>query len=520
MKKYMIYDIENMQPIKISSTANQSDNEETKGYIPGGVLRGAYIAKYLCKNGVKDINTGKHKNKLLKGDIKFHNAYPIFNNNESSYPAPKCIYVNEDEKPNMLGIRRIECGYKQGMKKYKDVEFVHFNCDKLEKVSVNKREFIHINLRENEDKTHIFRYDAIEKGNRFKGVVEFSGENIDENIDEFKRLLNEEVGFYVGGSRSSGYGLCRVVNTEESDENPYIEEFYEDGIEDYFENQENEMYIYALSDILYSDSKGIYKSYIDCSVLEENLGIENVELLDSFVETEIFTGFNNKWGYRLPLISGIKAGSVLRYRYDGEIDWERAEEFITKGIGRRRIDGFGNFIILTRMDFSTIYTKTDSKKYKGNLVDINERDKAQMQIIINRLDLNVNNRKITKEILRLENIIRGELNNNQWGRLYRLMQIIEYMPVDDGIKKIKDYFNHIYNKKENRDITDKFKNLYIDNKSVDEYIKDYILNNNNKRISIGEISSNIKEKEIYRLNIKCLKELFKIKMKSSSKEEQ
>ena len=62
--KYVNFKIKNIEPIKLTSTIMQGDNEFTKSYISGSNIRGASIPNYIAKTGIKDINKGEHNNTL------------------------------------------------------------------------------------------------------------------------------------------------------------------------------------------------------------------------------------------------------------------------------------------------------------------------------------------------------------------------------------------------------------------------------------------------------------------------
>ncbi|UXZ08635.1 hypothetical protein F1B95_05365 [Clostridium perfringens] len=62
MYKYISFDVENLEPLKLSQTSVQIDSEVSKSFIQGSALRGAFIANYMNLNGLKDLDE-KHKKK-------------------------------------------------------------------------------------------------------------------------------------------------------------------------------------------------------------------------------------------------------------------------------------------------------------------------------------------------------------------------------------------------------------------------------------------------------------------------
>ena len=49
MAKYIKYDLENLEEIKITPTINQSDANFSKSYISGSAVKGACIEKYIIE---------------------------------------------------------------------------------------------------------------------------------------------------------------------------------------------------------------------------------------------------------------------------------------------------------------------------------------------------------------------------------------------------------------------------------------------------------------------------------------
>ncbi|MDK0552623.1 hypothetical protein P6P37_07380 [Clostridium perfringens] len=91
MYKYISFDVENLEPLKLSQTSVQIDSEVSKSFIQGSALRGAFIANYMNLNGLKDLDE-KHKEMLLKGNIEFLNAYPRGENWDNTSFYEKLIY--------------------------------------------------------------------------------------------------------------------------------------------------------------------------------------------------------------------------------------------------------------------------------------------------------------------------------------------------------------------------------------------------------------------------------------------
>ena len=88
---------------------------------------------------------------------------------------------------------------------------------------------------------------------------------------------------------------------------------------------------------------------IDEDFLKKALNLEDVDFVDSSIETKNITSFNNKWNARTPNIVSIKLAVFLnlgrkRPRYG------KNKRLMDQGIGERKAEGYGRIAIATEMD--------------------------------------------------------------------------------------------------------------------------------------------------------------------------
>jgi len=528
LAKYIRYDLKNLEEIKITPTINQSDANFSKSYISGSSVRGACISKYIQNKKIANLNEGLSKELFLKGGLKFLNAYPL--KKERSLPFPSCYYALKDEmKKQSKEELSITCSsYMEKGKNYTKVkgkEFVLFgNKKSLKEISVSKEEYLHIRKPEKNTKDNkIFRYEVIKANEMFRGYIKVE-DKFEENIDEILELINDN--FYIGGSKGSGYGLCKIYNTKVLDENPEYEYFDEViGIDE----EEERIYIYALSDIIYRNKLGQYKTIFDEEFIAKNIGVDKVKInKECYVDTEYCTSFNNKWGYRQPIISAIKAGSIISYDIEeGEIDLDKVIKFIDSGIGERKNDGYGRFIILTSLDGKNIY-KYEEEKEEIELERLSDDKTEQFKLILNRIYNSRLESKMPNKVLNIKEKLTNykDINKNQWGKLYRLMNILLETDKKEGINKVEDYFEHINSRQRNRDLANALKRIEINGKELKEFIIEYLnmsiddfRSTNEYEISLGDVHSSLNEEDVYRYNVRVLKELFRLNLKKSKKGE-
>lgn len=525
MGKYVVFDLESEEPIKISSTVMQSDNEYSRSYIPGAVIRGAYISNYINIKNVNNIDLGLHKEKLLKGGIKFLNAYPVIDGNRS-YPFPKCFFALKDDikkyykNKNLKVSLPTEEDSDEDIDRVKNFNFINFdfNNNVMETKEVEKINNLHI---KKGTKNQLFRYEAIKAGEKFRGIIKCEN---DEYADEVKEVLKKGV-FYIGGSKNSGYGKCNIYDISISDYNPEIENFNNDDYNDDFEDAQY-FSIYASSDILYRDKSGLYKSYIDEEYLKEKLKLDEVKFKNSFIDTEYFTGFNNKWGCRLPIIKGISAGSIITYKFKGQLKLQYVKHLEEEGIGERKQDGFGRFIIFPDIeDYNSFELVAPSREHDEKTEEIqikNEEDKEQLGVILDRIYLNKINEKIPEIILKMTDNTDLKLSQSQIGKLMELMGILRGMKYEDGINKLKGYFEHISDKKINRELSNVFEKPFIDDKSLKDYMIDELedkvdFENKYEHVfKVGGVESKLYDgiQAMYEHKIKIFMEFFRMQLKN------
>lgn len=517
MSKYLIYNIESLENIKFSKTNMQKDAEQTMEYIPGSAIRGAYIYKYIVANNMIDINGGEHRQKLLNGKIKFLNAYPIYNG-KRSIPFPKSYFAEKQKiklrNQNLQVVSGLDKSLDSNYDKVRGPEFALYENGKIFSINIEKNSNLHINKTRGKEENKLFRYESMIKNQNFQGIIKVEDENL---IDEIKSLFENEI-VYLGGSKGSGYGKCKIKEIMVVDDNPEIQ-----AIKD-ADKIQKEIYIMAMSDIIYSNEVGECMTYIDEEEIKKRLNLEEVEFLDSTIETKNITNFNNKWNASTPNINSIKAGSVFKYRITGDLNKELLEKFIDEGLGERKLDGFGRFIVLSNIKEGLLIRDTsiekqgDNKEIQGNL---NSRDKKLLQNVVNNIYKNRLEKDISRIIIDLDSKLENKenMNMNQWGKLLGLFSLLYNENYINGKEKWEKYFTHIRNRRSVAyDQLSKVKYKSLDeNKSLLKFIDEFIENSkdiqklqdrsNVKVVEINEFKSEIDNEFAYKYNMKILREL-------------
>lgn len=528
MDKYVVYDIETLEDVKLAKTNIQTDEEETLEYISGSSIRGAFIYEYIKKNGIKDINQGIHRRKLLMGGIKFLNAYPEYDGLRS-IPFPKAYFATK-ENLKYSELTNVPLEIKVGLdnklpqeyERLRKPEFTGYLDGQLYRVVVQKISNLHINS--NIEKNVLYRYEAIKRGQSFKGIIKVEDESY---IDEVIELLND-AHIYIGGAKGSGYGRCRIKNMEILEENPEYELFEDrDCFEEY-------IYLIALSDIIYRNKYGQYKTYIDEEYLCKELGLNKVQYVDSIIETKNITSFNNKWNCHTPQIVGIKAGSVFKYKIEEDIDEDKLLEFMDRGIGERKLDGFGRFVIVDSLEDSYLSYEKDNtlgEEFSTLYNRLSEDEKVELKDIVNRIYRRNVEGHIGHIVMEKSTGLRkqNEMSKSQWGNFMNLFSYLSTLSPEEGIEIYKSQMKEIRNK---RSISYKqlMKVKYGKESLInlfDEMIGrstdlEYFYNNlfkDVRKVKIGDIISEIDMNFSYKTVLKVLVELIRYQKMGVHKEE-
>jgi len=520
---YISFLIHALEDLKLGSAESQEDKDYTLDYIPGSALRGAFIKKYIDSTKIEDIaQDSKSRSLLLEGKAKFLNAY-VEVNNQVTLPFPLCFYVPKDtlkkwDRQQALSpiINELNQDIKEDYKKVKMTSFAAFDRDKqcLKFTGVDTISNLHITKKKKDN--NLFRYDAIKQGQNFRGVIALEG--VVAEAEEMKAFLNREI-VYIGGSKGSGYGKCKIENAEVVEQNPYHQGLKEDVFEG------RTLYLYALSDILYLGADGRVRGDIEPEFIKEYLNLESVTLKRMITETTVISGYNTHWGSKLPQYRGIKAGSIFKYAIEGDVDLEKVNQLIQKGIGQRTAEGFGQVTLLDSFDIQKIEPLQYQNLGQEKLPALKSDKKTYLQMILKSIYQEKLEKAIDQYIYEVinnkQNRIPTDSKNNQLSNILNLIINMQQINPKTGKDRFKAYMNHMKDdNRHNKSALYQLKDIKIAGKTFLEYIdevvgyaddRDYFSENiiKMKRISIQGIEPVITQQEVYQYTLKTMERLLR-----------
>jgi CRISPR-associated protein Csx10 len=432
-------------------------------YIPGSVIRGALIARYLQGKQL-DAGNEDFRRLFFDGAVRFLNAYIRSQTGKRTLPAPLSWYLEKDtEKPvydaavddsfiNMTGsgtvwkpvsnpycwIRIYDKG-KQQTEFYNPAAQIKIHTARADRQKVTEGE------------STIFRYLALDAGQTFAGVI--LADDISD-INSIKNILYNGLVFSMGKSHLAGYGRVKIDNVMEHTEWKEYETL------DY--NTEGSITVTLLSDAIVRGSKtGAYTASID-PVL--HTAHENAH-----VRTCIRGGFNRTWNLPLPQILAVRAGSVFVYEYDPGL-LSRLQALEASGIGEKREDGFGRIAVnwnqekIINMEenlpFSPSHVELEGKSadFAGRMVHRMMRARLDQALIrtVNRLSIEGKDIHNT-QLSRMRVAARCALNENNNRRIIKHLDDmkstartqfqgawIERMPLDEWLRLRVNDLNSIW----------------------------------------------------------------------------
>lgn len=368
MKHYLQYEIHPEEPVKMGRQGNQT-NTESLNYIAGSAIRGAVIGRWMsekCKAAPDDV--------LLKKTY-FYDAY-LKEKDRSMIPMPAVYHADkhavrhaekEEEKTGIDSFEVHSCASasekpEEGEQRVDVGKYCILEKDKVFVKSVRKNANLHIALEREEKESQMFRYEAIDRGQIFAGVICCEDEKV---VEELKEILDETV-MYLGGSRGSGYGRCIIKNVKnvswETLRGQYSPEF---------SGNSGQLTVYALSNLILTDEFGKPTGKIPTKFLEDKLELQSVTLEQAYLSTFRTSGFNHTWRARQIQQSAVSAGSVYIFSYQGKLKPENVKKLEEAGVGMRKQEGFGR-ILLNPLLSQTIREKMKEDAKEEKLLPLKE----------------------------------------------------------------------------------------------------------------------------------------------------
>jgi CRISPR-associated protein Csx10 len=331
--KALTFDVRLLQPLLVTQVGAGEENSSTAfGFIPGSVLRGDLVNRYLQGYQVTDVaQDPKCRRLFFDGDVRYLNAYPTNRLGQRTLPTPLSWRVNKDERDEhdaALYDLAVESQTNLDSSVPPAEMFCWRDGHQVEFLGLDRYIGVHNasddRSRKRKGTSTVYRYEAIAVGARLSTAIVAEDEK---DLGVLHSLL-DGVETNLGGSRSAGYGRVHFENIQ------YDFDWHEYEPDD--EPDENIVILTLLSDVILRDEDGQFTTNLD--------EVLNWKRQSAYLRTRIVGGFNRKWGLPLVQVQALQAGSVFVYPKD-KIDMDALRRMEQQGIGERRVEGFGRFAV-------------------------------------------------------------------------------------------------------------------------------------------------------------------------------
>lgn len=392
-------------PVLLSSISKGDENSSRSMlYIPGGALRGTLAARYIRQNGVTDLTEDPEGSRLFLGSkVYFLNAYAAADNQGKvrSLPVP----ASWRKRKGAILKNAVACDLAlaepdRDFDERPEKGFCNPDPDENSFILLSPLEELAVHI-SGQARGTVFQYQALGSEQTFLAAILAEDSK---DLEALETLIKSEPILYLGRSRSAHYGRVRVqVETSEG--------WQEAGTSP----QGDVTIITLLSDTILRDQNGQPTHDLD-GYLARLLGKTGLQSR-RFIKTTWAAGFNRRWGMPLPQLPALGMGSVFVYPAK-DLSAEEMRSCVEKGIGERRIDGFGRIAVNWPGEETVFLNELEpAKPQPFNQLSSKSKELAQAmsrRILRQRLD-----EFITEKALKYS--IRGNINNHQLSRLRNVL---------------------------------------------------------------------------------------------------
>ncbi len=364
-------------PAVITAFGGDPNSSRTLSYLPGSILRGA-AAKKLGDPGNDPKEWKKFRNFILGGKVRWLNAYPV-SQDLRALPVPESFRWQKDascvQEVDLIDFAYLEKWPEEQLERV-SAPFITFVANpfliqpKIGARLHHQRDRIKGRAwKDSSGQSHgtIFVYEYLEADQEFEGLVQLRGESERDCLElaeKIKHLLGERV--FVGRSKRARYGGAAKITWKDLRETE-IEGPGGDGLRpllgDILKGQRFRLFLIADAVVRHPETGQIDPQALP--LLIESIFKGRVQTLFKALSSIVRSGFNRKWRLEIPQALAVKAGAVLLLEAKEGIPKTEIDSLLHEGIGERREEGFGRFVLLDEpVEILTVRLSSDSEDTK------------------------------------------------------------------------------------------------------------------------------------------------------------
>jgi CRISPR-associated protein Csx10 len=438
--KAITYRIRLIEPVLVTQVQSGEENSAIGlPFVPGSALRGVFIDRYRRLYPAADLAADPTARRLFFDDaVCFLHAYPWLGNIRL-VPTPLSWQTEKDnagaDAPEIFDFAVDDT---KQLKLPKPVKGAFCSLGKAPALYTPAIvSSVHIGLSEVDVRgkgNAVYRYDALAAGEVLASVVLVQD---DADTAVLEQLITPgEV--MLGGAHLAGYGRAAIEDVQ-------VKRRWEE-VETSDEESGATMIITLLSDTLVRGAHGQLGGDLTAALTAAlKLAPEHLHLDRSYQRLRPIGGYNRKWSLPLPQGWAIQAGSVFIYKAAG-LDQAKVRALAQHGIGERRAEGFGRFVVSAQSAAS--FRGRTPKLAAAPAEELSASSKALAQRMANRrLEL-----LLERELMAVVNMV--EFNktpsNAQLSRVRRAAQQAQHdknlKPITDLLDDLKSAQKHDFEK--------------------------------------------------------------------------
>ena len=302
--KVISYQITLSEPVLLNSLEGGPNESSSFDYIPGSVLRGALIAKYMAVNKITQLDAADDttRNLFFNGAVRYLNGYPLDRLAKRTLPVPfswhrdKSEVAKADEK-NPASIYDFVADSDDEIEpKAVSAPFYSMISDKVQLLAPKRWLSVHTarnrrfgravkksSVTGDEHSGAVYRYEALAAGQTFGAVILCDAA---EDANLIKGMLEGEI--LLGGSRTAGYGKALISSVEEKNQ-------WREAGSQLEKTANGKLVVNLLSDVLVRDEIGQFSAdHRDFTALLSKKLNATLTLQRAYLKNKIIGGFNRK----------------------------------------------------------------------------------------------------------------------------------------------------------------------------------------------------------------------------------
>ncbi len=348
---YVPYRLTLAAPAILSTLSSDPNSAATQGSVPGSAVRGALAQRLLASGHASD--SGLFRELILSGNVRYLHAYPELGQ-ARALPVPEPWRSSKDDPDRLVDLTAYvdaegEDEWQSALTPIGGAFISERGPWRLSTAQVQSR--LHqqrdrvkgrpwrdTSGQKEEAKGAIFAYEALAAEQVFRGAL-WVAPAARASIPMLRELL-ASAPLLIGRSRRAGYGGLAELRFDaererECDAQGALERDVASG--ERFQIRLLSAYIGRNPELGQIDPTAL--------VAEVEQRLVGTVVEHCFWRFETIGGFNQKWRLELPQTRAVAPGAVLVVRADRPLARDMLRSLQQEGLGERRIDGFGCFVI-------------------------------------------------------------------------------------------------------------------------------------------------------------------------------